>query len=50
MNAIRAILRDFKVSRGIIPTKRVELSTGIVLEHYRKPGTKIIEVRLLKSK
>jgi len=46
MNAIRAILRDFKVSRGVIPIKRVELPTGIVLEHYRKPGTKTVEVRL----
>lgn len=50
MNAIRAYLREFKESIGLIPIKTVELSTGIVLEHYRKKGTKIIEVRLLKSK
>lgn len=49
MNAIRAYLREFKESMGLTPIKTVKLSTGIVLEHYFKKGTKTVEIRI-KSK
>lgn len=34
MNFIKALIRDYKVNKGLIPFDTVTLSNGIVLEHF----------------
>lgn len=34
MNFIKAMIRDYKINKGLIPLKTVTLDTGIVLQHF----------------
>ena len=36
MNFIKRLVRDYKISKGLIPLDTITLSSGLVLEHFVK--------------
>lgn len=46
MNVFKALLRDFKIKNGIIPSKVVTLSNGVVLKHHYDKSRKVTTVKI----
>lgn len=52
MNFIKTLVRDYKVSRGLIPFETITLSSGVTLQHFvrreEKSKKRVIRIELKK--